>query len=156
MIRRARIFDAQPICDLHCASIVAGCRGHYSIVELVQWAASLRPSAYVRLMTCAEVQVFEEGGDLLGFAVSSPDLGLMNAIYVRPESQRRGVGRELVGAMEEVARGRGARELRLDATLNAVPFYEALGYTSRGPSVNRLPSGAELPCVAMGKALRER
>jgi putative acetyltransferase len=56
-------------------------------------------------------------------------------------------------AMDAAARASGCTELQLNATLNAVPFYERLGYVSSGRSSNRLPSGVELPCVAMSKSL---
>jgi N-acetylglutamate synthase-like GNAT family acetyltransferase len=83
-----------------------------------------------------------------------PAEALINATCVRPDAARRGIGRTLVAVMEAAARASGATEVRLNATLNAVGFYETLGYSRAGDASNRLPSGVELPCVVMIKTDR--
>jgi ribosomal protein S18 acetylase RimI-like enzyme len=66
---------------------------------------------------------------------------------------RRGVGRALMSAIEALLMDASAPEARLNATLNAVAFYRSLGYGNEVPTVNQLPSGIDLPCVAMSKRL---
>jgi len=44
----------------------------------------------------------------------------------------RGIGRALMTALEEAARGAGCREVRLGAQLQALPFYQRLGYHAQG------------------------
>jgi hypothetical protein len=55
--------------------------------------------------------------------------------------------------LEALLRDGGVLEARLNATLNAVEFYRSLGYRDEVPTVNSLPTGVELPCVAMRKTL---
>ena len=95
----------------------------------------------------------EENGALLGFGVLDLSESLINATYVSPKVTRRGVGRRLVQTMETIARRQGVTRLHLSSTLNAVPFYESLGYLQEGRSSNRLPTGVELPCIVMAKDL---
>ena len=43
--------------------------------------------------------------------------------------------------------------LRLQSSINAVPFYERHGFVSDGPGVAIVAGGVELPCVKMHKDL---
>jgi predicted GNAT family N-acyltransferase len=45
----------------------------------------------------------------------------------------RAVGRALMEALEDRARGLGHGVLQLNAQLEVIPFYEALGYRAHGP-----------------------
>ncbi len=75
-----------------------------------------------------------------GFAI--PYLG----IAVRPSHYRRGFGRAMMRALQELAQARGAREVRLrvhDENERAQRLYESLGYAyigrERGERLMRLP-----------------
>jgi GNAT superfamily N-acetyltransferase len=152
-LRRATANDLQSIFALHRASILELCTDHYTTDQLAEWTAVLRPDMYLALLSTHEVFVAEDMGSVLGFGVFDASAAFINATYVSPAAVRRGVGRGLMAAMEGSARHAGATQVRLNATLNAVPFYARLGYSQHGASVNRLPTGAELPCVAMQKDL---
>jgi putative acetyltransferase len=153
IIRRATDEDLQQVAAVHASSIVDLCAQHYSVVQLAQWKDALRPEGYAALLATREFLVAEENGALLGFGILDLGESLINATYVSPKVARRGVGRRLVQAMETIARQQGVTRLHLSSTLNAVPFYESLGYLQEGPSTNRLPTGIELPCVVMTKDL---
>jgi putative acetyltransferase len=100
--------------------------------------------------------VAENGGEVAGFGVLDPNTALINATYVSPREVGRGVGRALLEAMEAEATQGGFSQTRLNATLNAVGFYERTGYVQHGLDQNRLPSGVELPCIDMRKNLLAR
>jgi putative acetyltransferase len=153
IIRRATDEDLQHVAAVHRASIMELCAQHYSVVQLAQWHDALRPGGYAALLATREFLVAEENGALLGFGVLDLNDSLINATYVSPKVTRRGVGRRLVQAMETIARQQGVTRLHLSSTLNAVPFYESLGYLQEGASSNRLPTGVKLPCVVMTKDL---
>lgn len=104
-------------------------------------------------MEKTEFLVAEEQNRIVGLGVLDVEKSLVNAVYVDPSYVKKSVGRRLVGALEEIARTKNVTELRLNSTLNAVPFYEALGYSHGKIPVTRLPNGTELPCVAMAKRL---
>jgi len=75
------------------------------------------------------------------------------ALYVDPRYGRRGIGRELLDNLEEVARERGLPDLELKASLKAVAFYLACGYERVAEAALRLSDGTELRCVRMRKRL---
>jgi len=154
IIRAANSSDLESIERVHRESILQLCKTHYSAEQLADWTAALRPAAYVALLASHRMFVADENGELLGFAVLDPSTGLINATYVCPQALGRGVGRALLVAAEADAAANGIRQIRLNATLNAVGFYGRLGYEHCGHEWNRLPTGVELPCVAMRKTLR--
>jgi putative acetyltransferase len=151
MIRPARSDDAQQLAAVHVASIRGLCAADYAAEQIAAWTASLRPERYPPLIARGCAVVHDDGEALAGFAIGDPAAGVVNAVYVRPDRAGRGVGRALVAAIEDIVRAGGAAELRLHATLNAVGFYQRLGFAVVGPGHNRLPGGAELPCVVMTK-----
>ena len=57
--------------------------------------------------------------------------------------------------LEQRARASGCRRLWLMSTLNAVPFYQALGFERLRDAMHELPEGARLPCVEMNRPLGE-
>ena len=50
----------------------------------------------------------------------------------RPDFQRQGIGRSILRRLERYATDNGARIIVLNARINAVPFYERLGYIVQG------------------------
>src|SRR3989442_6658081 len=96
--------------------------------------------------------IFEaDDGRLLG--VGALDGEEIKRMYVDPRVQGHGVGRAVMQALEGEAMRLGLREVVLEASPSAVPFYEQLGYIrlgddgfTRGEAVFRY--------VRMRKALR--
>jgi aminoglycoside 6'-N-acetyltransferase I len=91
------------------------------------------------------VLVAEARSEVLGFAEFSirayaegcdtEDVGFLEGWYVVPEARRRGIGRRLVAAGEDWARGRGCAELGSDAeadNLDSAAAHAALGFTEVG------------------------
>jgi GNAT superfamily N-acetyltransferase len=145
--------DLEEIAELHKASILALCAGHYTPTQLASWTQALTPDGYRTLLCTRKLFVATDGGKVRGFGVLDLDNCLINATYVSPSAARRGFGRALVEAMESSAKDHGLRQLTLHATLNAVQFYEALGFVRGERSTNRLPTGTALPCYVMTKSL---
>ena len=68
--------------------------------------------------------------------------------------RRQGLGRELVELVERQIREAEARDIFLRASLNAVPFYERLGFKAQEREEMPLGgSGVRAPVVIMRKAL---
>ncbi len=83
------------------------------------------------------VLVARVAGSIGGFAIMQygDDAAHLNLLAVEPIHQRRGIGRMLVGWLEDTARGAGAFRVRLevrDTNHAARRFYAALGYAQRG------------------------
>jgi predicted N-acetyltransferase YhbS len=49
-------------------------------------------------------------------------------VFVAPDFQRRGVGRQLMAEVERTARNAGMATLVVQSSVTAVPFYARLGF----------------------------
>lgn len=87
-------------------------------------------------------------GTLLMRIVSSDEIK-MRQVAVWPGVQKGGIGKAMVFFSEGWAKGRGFRVISLHARVTAVPFYEKLGYTVKGPLFHEVT----LPHYAMKKFL---
>ncbi|HZH31001.1 MAG TPA: GNAT family N-acetyltransferase [Pyrinomonadaceae bacterium] len=153
-MRRARREDSEAIGRMHVASIRKLCGGHYSPDEIEAWAAPRESGFYVEAIERKAFYVAEESGRVVGFGTLDVESGEVEAVYVHPRAARRGVGSKLLSALEAHARAAGLEQLRLCASLNAVPFYERGGFVRQHETAHRLAGGAEIRCVSMLKELR--
>jgi GNAT superfamily N-acetyltransferase len=74
--------------------------------------------------------VAERDGEAVGFATAWIDghVAYVGDLFVRPAERRHGTGKALVEVAVENMRARGATYLRLNANLDALAFYERLGF----------------------------
>jgi len=72
----------------------------------------------------------ERGGRVVGVLTTTTYDGLafLGAVIVAPELRGKGVGKEMMEAALAHLRAAGVRTVRLNAYLNAIPFYERLGF----------------------------
>ena len=93
--------------------------------------------------------LWEDGQPVACGGVSPADRGVctLQAIFVAPECQGRGLGRRIVAALEADAFARQARRIDLHASITAVGFYERLGYACAAGSAVVEADG----CVRMEK-----
>jgi GNAT superfamily N-acetyltransferase len=94
---------------------------------------------------------------MVGTAAWSPGEGLsptarILAVFVRPLFTGVGIGRRLVDHIESEAGAAGYRAFELSATLNAVSFFEGLGYRVLRNGGLALPLGRDIPVAFMRKA----
>jgi putative acetyltransferase len=152
-IRRAGPDDGPAIEAVHAAAVRAGYRECYApedvdawIDGMAMWRVGVDPAR-------RDVLVAEEGDRVVGFAALDAAAGEVTAVYVDPASCRHGVGRGLLDGVETIARLRGVATARLDASMNAIAFYEAAGWRRERDAERTLPGGRTIACVAMTKAL---
>lgn len=74
---------------------------------------------------------------------------LLGRLAVRKAARGTGLGAELVRALEQAGRERGGTELELHAQVQALGFYERLGYAAEGP----VYQDAGIPHRTMTRAL---
>lgn len=151
-IRRATPEDCEAIWRVHTRAIREIAGSHYTAEEIEAWAGPREPDHYAGPIRDKEFFVAEEGGAVIGFGTLARE-GEVEAVYVSPDTVRRGVGSALLQKLEARARDLGLTLLRLDASLNAAPFYEGAGFEPRQHTKHRLRSGVEIACVRMTKSL---
>lgn len=152
-IRKARSEDRLAIASVHTAAVNAIRTSLYTPEEIRAWAVPKNPESYEESIRVKEFFVVEERDVIVAFGVLNQESAEVEAVYVSPDAGQRGIGLKILHKLEETARHLGLGTLRLNASLNAVPFYEKAGYVAQEPSKYRLYSGVEIACIPMVKAL---
>lgn len=151
-IRRATQGDAQTAFDIRRQAIRHQCIGAYTEQQMLAWTVGAAKDGYDTLM---EKHFYL--GCIQGRPVATGMLDLENseigAIFVLPDFMGQGLGLKILNYVECLARDLGLEEVNLDATLNAAEFYRRCGYVGNESAVYHSPSGLELACVPMVKAL---
>lgn len=152
-IRTATAADREGIYRVHVSAVEVTCATHYAPFEIEGWIGSKRSSNYAPPFDTCDIFVAVEREQVIGFSQLNPTMYEIEAVYVDPEHGRCGIGRSLLQHAEHAARQRGLRELRLAASLNAVPFYQSCGYIAHAEAKYRLNCGIYIACVPMTKQL---
>jgi ribosomal protein S18 acetylase RimI-like enzyme len=153
-IREADERDAAIIAAIH-ETAVLGERGRGSYTDEQVEAWSRRPPI-TRLSSQRGARRFfllAEAQTALAYAQLDVEHGILRSLYVLPQHQRRGFGVRLAEAVLAEAEAAGLAHLELDASLNSVAFYEAVGFCRLGAANHSLADGATLPCEHMGRDL---
>lgn len=153
-MRRAVPADAATIWAIHTRAIRETASSHYAPESIAAWSGRTTPASYlVPIATQVVLVACNDTGRIAGFAELDPAEGLVKACYVDPDFDRRGVGRALMQAVERAAREHGRSALTLDASINALPFYRALGWQRECSTRHELAPGAWLDCAIMTKRI---
>ena len=150
IVRQATAADRASICGVHRSSARSLGGGFYTHEEIERWVAAMTPDRYTPHID--EMVVAEEHGAVVGFAWLGAE-GAIHAVYVAPGAAGKGVGSALLKRVEEIAAGRGQTRVTLDASLNAVPFYERHGFVAEGATSFRPAPDVEIRTTKMSKRI---
>ncbi len=155
--------DARRFQDIMKRSIAGICSGAYGAATTAAWISDQNPTFHFSLPQFAFVA--EEAGEIVAVGgwsltdtvdlhpagdrvIEQPTHARINAVYVKPGAEGRGLGRRMMTHLEGDIRDHGRlRDIYLWSTENAIPFYLALGY--------RLGKD-QFPEVAKGYPIRVR
>ena len=152
-IRAGTTADIPALWALRTRAVRAGCASHYAPETIDAWCAAPPPERLPVLVDAGGCLVAEEGGAIDGYAVLDLANGEVDALFVEPARQGRGIARALMAAIEALAAARGIGRLFLSASLNAVPFYRGAGFLVIREEIYPHRSGLALPSVLMDKHL---
>lgn len=151
--------------DIMKEAIRVTCAGAYGEATVAAWVSGDNPAFHFSIPEFAFVaqEKTEEGGEnegeimavggwtltdrvdlhpVAGQEITDPTHARINAVYVKPGCEGRGLGSEMVDHLEADIRVNSALcDIYLWSTKNAIPFYEAQGYR---------PGKDEFPEVAPG------
>jgi len=158
-VRRASETELEAIAAAHADSIESIGPRFYGADVVRAWRDAIDPRVYREAMAGGErffvaATTLDGRPGVLGFSshyVDDGEHGL--AVYVRGMAARRGIGSALLRAAEASAAAAGAARVRIDASLAAVDFYKANGFTAAGRGEHTLRSGCTMACVVMQKNL---
>jgi GNAT superfamily N-acetyltransferase len=95
----------------------------------------------------ASVRVADDGEGPLGFSAVIPSTdgaAELDGLFVEPDLMRGGVGRALVEDAVERLRATGVERLEVTANLNALTFYEKVGFIAVGPAETQFTPGLRM------------
>jgi GNAT superfamily N-acetyltransferase len=151
--RPATLADLADLWALRTRAVRASCASHYPAEVIDTWCASPAPASLPGLVAAGGALVAQENGCMLGYAILNLDSGEVDAVFVEPDQQGRGIALHLLAALEAMATERGVARLFLSASLNAVPFYERAGFIALREELYPHRSGIDLRSVFMEKRL---
>ena len=152
-IRKARADDAAAAWEIRDAAILSQCKGHYPPESLAMWTNGTITDEFIQFVV-EHFYVATVGEEVVGTGMIDRNSGRLDAIMVRPDMMRRGIGRQMVSVLEDIARAAGLTELTLDSTLNAAAFYRSCGFVGEEVGIYQSPRGIALDCIPMTKVVR--
>ena len=98
-----------------------------------------------------EYYVAEKNNEIVGIAGYHP-WGKISGIFVEPEHQKEGIGKQLIQKIEREAKKESIDKLKVSASLTAKRFYGKLGYQTVKKKDSEI-EGKEIPVYKMEKSL---
>lgn len=152
--RRAVPSDVDSIERIQVDAIRHGTGDHYQPEAIEAWAGAFNRDGFAEKVEDDEVWVAEDGGRTVGYASLDPSTYEIDSVYVAPEAAGRGIGRALMEHILEVARDHRLENVWLDASVNAIPFYERMGFVVTGEDGSRTRCGVTIRCTRMARLVR--
>ena len=121
-----------------------------------RYARSQEPAhqeAIARLIRSQMVYVADCDGEIVGVLRGRKER--LGSLFVSGKHHRQGIGRRLVERFERECSSQNMKVIRVAATLQAVPFYLAMGYRRSTGVRNGWSFDGRLPVQPMRKVLKE-
>lgn len=151
-IRSYQASDLAPLLALFTASVHGLGRDHYDPAQLAAWAPPAPdPASWAARLAGVQTLVAEVNGELAGFVSWQAD-GHIDLLFVAPSHARHGVATRLYLEVEAALMAGGVRELTVEASLVARPFFEHHGFVVHEAQVTKR-QGVALQRYAMRKRI---
>jgi ubiquinone/menaquinone biosynthesis C-methylase UbiE/GNAT superfamily N-acetyltransferase len=154
-IRNMAAADRDAVISIHRQSIFGMCKDHYAVQEMKAWTDRLTPELFDEGMKDENnVGVVAVAANIvIGYGFFSVSDRELRALYVLPQYAGQGAGRLIMFRLEDMAREKGLRRLSLQSTVNAVEFYQKLGYQKIKAEMHQINDEVSIACVRMEKNL---
>lgn len=129
---------------------------HYSASDVDAFADFVRSPHYSDILLGNRAYAAWVGSEMVGVAAWSPGeqrspTARVLALFVHPLFGGHGIGTRLEEYIADEAIASGYRALEASVTLNAVAYFERLGFIEMRRGTWAIPSGRDLPIVFMRK-----
>lgn len=128
-VRRMNSEDTAALHHIHTEAVQQVCAAMVDLNAVAAWLHGRTPEGYLRAADEdgeTFLVAFKEPDQLVGFASWREEE--LVSLFVDPQFHGRGIGRKLFAACEKDAEKSGYAILRLNSTLNAQSYYEAIGF----------------------------
>ncbi|MCL1093383.1 GNAT family N-acetyltransferase [Shewanella kaireitica] len=153
MIRKATTADVSRVWQIRTQAILRSCSSHYSHEIVASWSSAPMPNGFADLLVHHGALVFEVQNELLAFGFVDIQQSRLEALFVTPDCAGRGYGKLIARELLLVAKRAGVKQLTLSSSLNAVKFYQRLGFVAKEEILWVHPLGFEITSVVMEKQL---
>ena len=127
-IRSFKTNDTFALIELFRKTVHTVCSQNYSQEQLEAWAPKeIDENKWTARFEQSFTLVAEDSRRVVGFVNLELDGGI-DMFYVAADYQSRGVGKQLLGALEKEARHRGFEKLYSDVSLTARSFFLSKGF----------------------------
>ena len=133
VIRRLKEEDAQAVSKLIIRTIRISNVGDYSAEAMEELVKTQTPEHIMERASWTHFYVAEEAGKIIGCGAIGPywgkqDESCLFSIFVLPDHQGKGIGRQIVGVLEQDEFAVRAKRIEIPASITGLPFYLKLGY----------------------------
>ena len=111
------------------------CKDDYTLDQLKSWINKSPLEKYIWRLERQRIFIAELKGQMVGFVRWLPGEKMLCSICVEPTFARQGIATRLMEYVYEDARNLHVPDLWLEASLSAIPFYEALGWEKAAGAV---------------------
>ena len=146
-IRRGVESDAESLFRIHVDAVESQCAATYSEEQIRRWFEGRNAAEYVGHLSRGRIWVATAAELLLGFTECWP--GHIDRMFVSRWAAGRGVGGNLIRFALTRAFSEGFAAVKIEATLNAQPFYEKHGFRKNSNSSFVQTSGIVIETVLM-------
>ena len=123
--------DAPVLAAIFRDSVEVLAQEDHSPAQIAAWIATADDeNAFARRLATNLTLIAAQGRTPVGFA-SLKGADVLDMLYVDPNAARRGIGSQLVDALERIAASRGAKKLTGDISDTALPLFEKRGYAQQ-------------------------
>jgi GNAT superfamily N-acetyltransferase len=152
--RKATRTDAPTAWAIRRAAVMSECIDAYPNDQLEEWTGGTPSKPFADAVE-DRFLLATLGERIVATGMIDLTTGKIDAIFVHPAYMKRGIGAAMVAHLETLARAQGLPQLSLESTLNAAPFYRALGFEGDEIAQYHSPRGLTMDCVPMTKRLSE-
>lgn len=136
-IRRFTEQDAKAVSELIIRTIRISNVRDYPAELMEELVRTETPEHVLQRASWTHFYVAEEEGKIIGCGAIGPywgkeDESSLFTIFVDPDCQGKGVGRAIVGTLEQDEFALRARRIEIPASITGLPFYQKMGYSFKG------------------------
>lgn len=122
--------DTMALRDLFAQSIEELTAEDYTEDQRIAWVTKAEDAqAFADRLSGMVTIIVQVEGEYLGFGALK-DNTVLDMLYVHPYAAGQGVGTAIADALEKLAAARGAKEITVEASDTAQPFFEDRGYVA--------------------------
>jgi putative acetyltransferase len=140
---------------MHACSFEQLATEHYTPNEMAVQIKMIQNPSYLDALCASNLSLAILNNEIVGTAgwcSHDSNTARIRKVFVSPKHAKHGLGRSLIHRVEGQIQEHGFSEIIIRASMNAVPFYERVGFSTVKPDIMRLEN-LDVPVMLMRKTL---